>query len=314
MSGFEIRPATAADAPGIRRLFERIFKTELSEAEWRWKFAQDPDGWRGVVGALDGEIVGNYAGWGMRFLLEGEPRLLYSVGDVATDPSVRALGGRRGVYKAMTDAFYAAVDGEVPFCFGFPNARALKVSERIVGSRTLFPIGLKKCPLEAFGPAPADAEAGESVDEAFDSLWEAGRRALTHAAVRDRARVNWRFHARPNRYYRMVWRRQGAALVAWAVLSVVGEDATVVDYLGREPDGSDLPPLFAAAADEARRAGARRLVFWETPGGPGRRVIEGLPGERVDAGFPMIVRVFDEAAVGRFARNVFLVPSLYDLV
>ena len=45
----------------------------------------------------------------MRFLLDGEPRLLYSVGDVATDPSVRALGGRRGVYRAMTDAFYEAV-------------------------------------------------------------------------------------------------------------------------------------------------------------------------------------------------------------
>ena len=238
MSGFEIRPASAADAPGIRRLFERIFKTELTEAEWLWKFAQDPDGWRGVVGVLDGEVVGNYAGWGMRFLLEGQSRLLYSVGDVATDPAVRALGGRRGVYKAMTEAFYATVEGEVPFCFGFPNARALKVSERIVGSRTLFPIALKKTPVESFGPTPPDAESGESVDEGFDSLWEAARPGLTHAAVRDRARVNWRFHARPNRYYRMVWRRQGRELVGWAVLSVVGEEATVVDYLGRESDGT----------------------------------------------------------------------------
>ncbi len=314
MSGFEVRPSTAADASGIRRLFERIFKTELSEEEWLWKFERDPDGWRGVVGVLDGEIVGNYAGWGMRFLLDGEPRLLYSVGDVATDTGVRALGGRRGVYQAMTEAFYATVEGEVPFCFGFPNARALKVSERIVGSRTLFPIGLKKTPVESFGPPPADAESGESVDEGFDSLWEAGQRAFTHAAVRDRARVNWRFHARPNRYYRMVWRRQGRELVGWAVLSVVGEEATVVDFLGREADGRDLPPLFAAAADEARRLGALRLVFWETPSGPGRRAIEALAGDRTDAGFPMIVRVFDEAAVQRFAAQLHLVPSLYDLI
>ncbi len=314
MSGFEVRVATAGDAPGIRRLFGLIFRTELSEAEWLWKFESNPDGWHGVVGVLDGEIVGNYAGWGMRFLLDGLPRLLYSVGDVATDPSVRALGGRRGVYRAMTEAFYAMVGREVPFCFGFPNARALKVSERIVGSRTLFPIGLKKTPVEAFGPPPSDAQAGESVDEGFDPLWEAGRRAFTHAAVRDRARVNWRFHARPGRYYRMVWRRQGRELVGWTVLSVIGEEATVADFLGREPDGSDLVPLFAAAADEARRLGARRLVFWETPGGPGRRAIEALPGERTDAGFPMIVRVFDEAAVERFAERLHLVPSLYDLV
>jgi hypothetical protein len=314
VSGFEIRAATAADAPGIRRLFERIFKTELTEPEWNWKFTQDPDGWSGVVGVLDGEIVGNYAGWGMRFLLDGEPRRLYSVGDVATDPSARALGGRRGVYKAMTDAFYAAIEREVPFCFGFPNARALKVSERIVGSRTLFPIGLKKTPVEVFGPPPPDAEAGDRVDEAFDPLWEAGRRHFTHAAVRDRARVNWRFHARPSRYYRMVWRRQGRELVGWTALSVIGEEATVVDYLGREADGSDLAPLYAAAADEARRLGARRLVFWEPPAGPGRQAIAALPGQRVDAGFPMIVRVFDEDAVRRFAQRLHLVPSLYDLV
>ncbi len=311
---FEIRPATAADAPGIRRLFERTFKTVLSEEEWLWKFAQDPDGWYGVVGVLDGEVVGNYAGWGMRFLLDGEPRLLYSVGDVATDPSVRALGGRRGIYRAMTEAFYETVGRQVPFCFGFPNARALKVSERIVGSRTLFPIGLKKTPVEAFGPPPPDAEAGDSVDQAFDPLWEAGRRNFTHAAVRDRARVNWRFHARPSRYYRMVWRRQGGEMVGWAALSVIGDEATVVDDLGREADGSDLAPLFAAAADEARRLGARRLVFWQTPAGPDRHAIEALPGERADAGFPMIVRVFDDEAVRRFARGLHLVPSLYDLV
>jgi hypothetical protein len=218
------------------------------------------------------------------------------------------------VYKAMTDAFYAAVEGQVRFCFGFPNARALKVSERIVGSRTLFPIGLRKTPVEAFAPPPPDAETGESVDEGFDPLWDAARRTFTHGAVRDRARVNWRFHARPNRYYRMAWRRQGRELVGWTALSVVGEEATVVDFLGREPDGSDLAPLFAAAADEARRLGARRLVFWEPPSGPGREVVAALPGERVDAGFPMIVRVFDDAAVQRFAAGLHLVPSLYDLV
>jgi hypothetical protein len=314
VSGFEIRDATAADAPGIRALFERVFRSPLSDAEWRWKFEQDPDGWYGVVAVLDGRVVGNYAGWAMAFVLDEKPGLLYSVGDVATEPSVRGLGGRRGIYREMTDAFYARVGRDVPFCFGFPNARALRVSERIVGSRTLMPVGLKIAAVEAFPRPPADLESGEFVDEAFDSLWESARRRLTHAAVRDRARVNWRFHARPSRYYRMVWRRQGSELASWAAVSVVGEEATVADYLGREADGSDLPPLFAAVADEARRLGARRLVFWETPGGPGRGPIAALPGDRRDAGFPMIVRVFDDEAVRRFGAALNLVPSLYDLI
>src|SRR5436309_10587560 len=109
MSGFEIREATAADTLGIRRLFERVFGAALSAEEWSWKFSQNPDGWYGVVGVVGGEIVGHYAGWGARFQLDGQSRLLYSVGDVATDPAVRSLGGRRGVYREMTDAFYAKV-------------------------------------------------------------------------------------------------------------------------------------------------------------------------------------------------------------
>jgi hypothetical protein len=313
VSGFEIRDATAADAPGVRRLFEKVFGYPLSDAQWRWKFEQNPDGWRATIGVLDGEVVGHYAGWGARFLVDGGTRLLYSVGDVATDPSVRALGGRRGVYRAMTDAFYAGAARTVPFCYGFPNARALRVSERIVGSRTLFPIEVVSVPVEALGAAPPDAEAGESVDGSFDALWSAASRVLDEAAVRDRARVNWRFHARPDRYYRMVWRRSAGAMTAWAALSVVGEKATVADYLGVEADGSDLGPLFAAAAGEARRLGAKTLQFWAPRGGPGRVPIEALSGERRDAGFPVISRVFDEDAVRRWSDRVHLVPSLYDL-
>ena len=263
MSGFEVRAATVADAPGIRRLFERIFKTVLTEEEWRWKFAEDPDGWHGVVGVLDGEGVGNYAGWGMRFLLDGAPRLLYSVGDVATNPSVRALGGRRGIYRAMTDVFYEAVGRRVPFCFGFPNARALKVSERIVGSRTLFPIAVKRTPVEAFGPPPRDAGSGESVDEAFDPLWEAARRYHARGGARPCARELAVLRAAepllPDGLA-----AAGRELAAWAALSVVGEEATVVDFLGREGTGaisrrsSPRPPTRPAPRRPAPASGRRR--------------------------------------------------------
>jgi hypothetical protein len=310
---FEIRAATGADAPAIRRLFQRVFGTPMSEEEWRWKFELDPDGWHGIVGVRNGEIVGNYAGWGMRFLIDGEPRLLYSVGDVATDPAVRGLGGRRSVFRAMAEAFFESVAGAVPFCFGFPGARHRLVSERIVGSRTLFPVRLMEVPVEAFGVPAPDMEAGDSPAESFDGLWETARGRLSHAAVRDRARVNWRFHGRPNRYYRMVWRVQGSAMTGWAVICVADAVATVVDFLGSELDGGDLPGLFACASAEARRLGALRLLFWSTPGGPGREVIDRLPGRRRDAGFPMIARVFDAAAAIRFGERLHLVPSLYDL-
>ncbi len=314
MTEWHIREATSADAPGIRRLFSRVFGTEMSQEEWMWKFECDPDRWFGIVAVVNGEIVGNYAGWGMRFQIEGEDTLLYSVGDVATDPSVRLLGGRRGIYRSMAAAFYEVVGARgVPFCFGFPNARALEVSHRIVGSRTLFPVREVHVPCEAFPAPPPDVCTGDSVGEAFDPLWAATSRFLTHAAIRDRARINWRFHARPHRYYRMVWRESAREVRSWAVLSVLGEKALVADFLGACPDGSDLPSLFAAAAAEAKRMGARRLVFWDTPGGPGRAVIGQLAGERLETGFPLIVRTFDDDAADRFGARVHLTPALYDV-
>jgi hypothetical protein len=314
LSPFAIRPAEPKDAAGIRRLHARVFGSEMTEAEWAWKFEWNPDGRFGTVAVAGGEILGNYAGWGMRFLVGGAPALVYSVGDVATDPSARMLGGRHGVYRTMAAAFYAALEGRVPFCFGFPNDRALTISNRLAGTRTLFPIRQVLVDCQDFPEAPGGAGSGDFVDESFDPLWETASRFLTHAAVRDRARANWRFHARPDRYYRMVWWKEAGRQRGWAVLSVSGEEALVADFLGSERDGRDLPPLFAIAAAQARLLGARRLVFWETPGGPGRDAIARLAGERRGAGFSMIARVLDEARFEGVAAGLHLVPSLYDVV
>lgn len=314
MSGFVVREATAADAPGIRRLFARAFDSEMSQEEWTWKFERNPDGWFGVVAEEGGEIVGNYAGWGMRFLLDGAERLVYAVGDVATDPSVRVLG-KRNVFRAMTDAFYAEVEDRrrVPFCFGFPGGRHVRISQRVVGTRTIFPIIQKRVPLGGLPAPPPDSISGDFVDERFDPLWRevAGRAGTT--AVRDRAHVNWRFHARPDRYYRMIWREGQGELLGWVALSVTGENALVADYLGRAGDGSDLLALFAAAAAEAGRLGARRLVFWQTPG-PAAEVIASLPGESAPAGFALDARIADAHAGRLFAEEGLVVPSLYDVV
>jgi hypothetical protein len=312
LSGFEIRAATPADAPGIRNLFERVFKRPLSEEEWSWKFERNPDGWYGVVAALGDRIVGNYAGWPMLFLLDGREQTLYSVGDVATDPAVRGLGGRASVFRSMTERFYAEVGSRgVPFCFGFPGQRHEAASRRLVGSRRLMEIRELRIACSEFPPPPSDAGAGDFVGSEFDSLWRAAAPLLPFAAVRDRARANWRFHARPTRYYRMVWLGD-AALTGWCALSVTGEEALVADLIVAET--TEVPRLLAAAAAEAARMGASHLVLWETPGGPAASYLRRRPEQRRGAGFPLIVRTFDDRAADRFAESVHLVPALYDVI
>lgn len=315
MTNFAIREATEFDAPGIRRLFARTFGVEQTPEEWLWKYAHNPDGWYGIVAERGGEIVGNYAGWGLRFVLDGMETVLYAVGDVATDPSARGLG--QAAYRAMSGAFFESVDARgVPFCFGFPNARALAISNRLVGTRTRFAVQEVRVPIEAFPAVSPETEiaAGDTVGEAFDPLWKNARAGLSQGAVRDRLRANWRFHARPTRYYQMLSTGTAGASRSWAALSVVGERALVADFLDASPDGRDLPELFAAAAAEAGRMGARHLVFWSSPGGPGARVISQLPGERVEAEYSFAVRSPDESKGDRFAERIHFVPALYDVV
>ncbi|HZI65300.1 MAG TPA: GNAT family N-acetyltransferase [Thermoanaerobaculia bacterium] len=315
MTPFTVREAVSADAPGIRRLFARVFGRELTDEEWTWKFERNPDGWFGVVAVLEDEIVGNYSGCGVRLLVDGRQAPSFAVGDVATDPRVRGLGGRQGVFRSMAELFYRRIEGlGIPFCFGFPGGRHLSLSHRVVKSRTLFAVREIHAPCDSFPPPPAGLVTGDWVGEGFDPLWSAASRFLSYAAVRDRARVNWRFHARPSRYYRMVWLEGPTGTTGWSVLSIDGESALVADFLGSDPDGGDLTALFSGAAAEARRFGAKRLVFWETPGGPAREVLARLPGERRDAGFPIIVRTFDDDAADRFAAGVHLTPALYDMV
>jgi len=313
VTSFTVRFATEADAPGIRALFARVFGKELAAEEWAWKYPGNPDGWLGTVAVANGEIVGNYSGSGTRFRLGDSERLAYAIGDVSTSPGARQLGGRRGVFAEMTAAFYAEVERRgVPFCFGFPSDRALAVSHRFAGTETLHPIVEKRVPCAAFPPAAPGFLTGEGVPEGFDALWRAASNGLAAGAVRDRARAEWRF-GRPSRRYRMLWKEESGAMTCWAALSMQGENALVADYLGVSADGGDLPGLFAAAAEEATRLGAARLVLWETPGGPGADAIRRLPGESAGAGFHIIARVFDRSAAGLFAAGQ-LTPALYDVV
>ena len=316
MIAYRVREATENDAPRIRALFARAYGTEWPEAEWEWKFLRNPDGWYGVVAeAEDGEIVGNFAGWPMRFVIGGESRLVYSAGDVATSPAARGLAKARNVYGEMATLFYDTVRARgAAFTFGFPHPRAHEISRRLGKTTDYFPIREIRVDCDALPAAPNEVAADDHVGPAYDSLWAAAAPRLAAAPVRDRTRVNWRFHARPTRYYRLVRTLGRAGELAFAALSIVGEEALVADYLAREGDDADLLPLFAACGAEARRLGARRLRFWRTPGGAGRRSLERLAGDERDAGYWIVGRVFDEGAAGAFLERGHFVPSLHDVV
>jgi Acetyltransferase (GNAT) domain len=314
---FAIRRATIEDGPGICRLFSRVFPREMTLEEWQWKYPRNPDGWLSVVAEVEGQIAGHYGGWGARVIMDGRETPLFSLCDLSTDPATRQIGGRHNMFQRMAGEWNELLRARgVPFSYGFPGPHAVELGSRLVGYRTHFPVREFRFRL---GDEGLGSEAGsDHVGPSFDPLWEAARALIADSAlVRDRGRVNWRYHARPDRYYRMVCAEESGTCVAWGVLSVLEGDALVMDYLIRDSSPELFERLWTALRSEAARMGARTLVFWEPPGGPWRRhLIEKLRragGAVAEAGYSFATAVlFDEEALARFVRGLHFTPSFYD--
>ena len=206
----------------------------------------------------------------------------------------------------------------VPLCFGFPNPRALKISQK--DRRDAHALS---GPHRAHGRRRVPGASARRRRRATSSTSRSilsGRPPVgvaTHAPLRDRARVNWRFHARPTRYYRMVWRAQSGRddrRGRRSPASATERRRSSTSWVSSPTEATcrrSSPPRPPRPA----RLGARRLAFWETPGGPGRAPIAALPGERIDAGFPMDRRASSTRSLAkRFAERLAFVPSLYDVV
>jgi hypothetical protein len=315
---FTIRRAALEDGPGICRLFSRVFPREMTIEEWHWKYPGNPDGWLSVVAEVDGRIAGHYGGWAARALMGGREATLFSLCDLSTDPAAREIGGRHRIFASMAEEWNQLLRARgVPFSYGFPGAHALELGSRLVGYRKHFPVRELRFPLGE--KRPVLTEEADFVGPSFDSLWEAARPLIEESGlVRDRARINWRYHARPDRYYRMVFVEDPPGTgVAWAALSVLEGDALVMDYLARDSTQETFDRLWTALQAEAGRMGARTLVFWEPPGGPWRKFLleklGGSGGSAVEAGFSFVTAVlFEEDVFARFLRGLHFTASFYD--
>ncbi|MGH9442643.1 MAG: GNAT family N-acetyltransferase [Thermoanaerobaculia bacterium] len=318
---FSVRAAIPGDSGGIRELFGTVFPRVLSEAEWRWKYPENPDGWLSVVAERNGKIVGHYGGCLMAARIGGSERTIVSLGDVATDPSVRHLGGRRSVFRCMAELMFDLLrERGIPFGFGFPSARAFEVGRRLLGYRSHFPI--RETRLDCASPESRDDTAGvsDSVGPGFDRLWEKARPWLGRSClVRDAVRANWRYQERPDRSYRMLTIPGEDGDRAWGVISVFGETALVMDYLLESPDPVLAERLARALAREGLAMGGRELAVWEAPGGRAWAVLDSALGRlnarrwTQEAGFSFVTAVvFEEEALQEFLRDLNLVAGIYD--
>jgi len=129
---YESRVTRPEDKEGIRQLFQEVFKDEMTEALWQWKYERPES--KGAVVLKGGKIVAHYGGLGRWVLREGIRCLAVQIGDVMVAAGVRHSVRSNSPFFLVFTTFaeaYLGFDKLFPFAFGFPNVRAYRIAEQL---------------------------------------------------------------------------------------------------------------------------------------------------------------------------------------
>jgi hypothetical protein len=252
-----VRQATAADSEGWSRLFAARFGRRPPADEWRWKYGGVPGEARSFV-ALDagGRIVAHAGALGLPARLPEGERTLWQLTDFMGEPGP-------GLRPAVVEAGLALLraipeEGDAPWIFGFPSERHFALGRRAFGYRPLGEVVPWQGPLPAEGGGGVELATGDRSWPDSEAIWESCGVA---GVRRSAAFLDWRYHARPQRYYRCY--RIGGPVPGLAVFGFVEREAVAAE-LWLPPGGAWGEGLRAVAAD-LRQAGMRTWRFWPPP-------------------------------------------------
>jgi hypothetical protein len=264
----EVRLADASDRPLLLALSEAAFGAPASPAEWAWKYDLNPNRAASVIAVDDGRAVGFFGGLGTRY--RGAKRDVPGAAtvDVMTHPDARRLG-HRNVFSDVGRAYVTLnARAGIPLDFGFPNERARRAEEHLLGVKTIEPAGqlalsLER-PLRRTRLSLRRVRRCASLGSAHDRLAEALHAAPGWRTDRSAAALNWRLGARPGVEYGLFHTVDLAGrLRAFAAVRVVGDRALLVDLLAENVNGGALPDLLAGVA--SAMAGRARVLEVRLP-------------------------------------------------
>ena len=258
----ELRATGPADLPGLSELFAGRFGHPLTPEEWEWKYRRLPGEGRSVVAVeLGGGVVAHAGALCLPARWRGGEGGIWQLADFAGSPG-------RGLRPPLVElGRFLLADlpgpGDAPWIFGFPSERHFRLGERVFGYRPLARLQPLAGPLPDLPPpAGVGLETGDSCGPWAVAVWEAcGALGVRRSA----AFLNWRYHARPGRYYRFHRLREPGGREGLAVFAFVGREAWAAE-LWLPPGGEWYPSMLAAAAD-LRSSGLDAWCYW--PGGPG---------------------------------------------
>jgi hypothetical protein len=316
-----VRPA---DPEAGREVLIGVLERNLPElahrVRFKWLYEENPAGrawsWQAYEGKTD-EVVGVASVFPRAVWVDARIERCGQVGDFAVDATHRSLGPAMMLQRAT---FEPVRQEELLFCYDCPPherglatlrrlglettcrtrhyVRLLKserqIERRLGRGRVAAAVAglangaLNRCVLRS--PSEPGLETAEHAGRFDEEFTELDREAGGADIVRSRRGapdLNWRYRDDPLREYRVLTARRRGELVAFLVLSVVGEEGWINDVGGRLSPGVSAA-LLDAAVKTARAAGVhavrtvigegqqlsvalRRTGFW--PRDPGPRVV-----------------------------------------
>lgn len=276
------------DETGILALFQRVFARPRSLAHWRWKYLETPGGppFLAVAESAEGEIVGHYGvlrAWGN---VGGDRRQMVQVIDSMVSPDYRRQALKRpGLFVRLALFYFDCIEKEKlstpELCwmgYGFPNASALRIGERLLGYTPLSPVGswvvLAETLAQRLRPRGVEAEYDvrevKSVEASADRLWGRCAPELPTAIIRDQAYLNWRYRDCPDQTYRILLaeNRFTGELEGLTVLRAGWQDrpvVAIVDWLVPARADGAARTLLRAALETAEAEQCPELAAWFPP-------------------------------------------------
>jgi hypothetical protein len=177
--------------------------------------------------------------------------------------------------------------GDVPFLFSFPSERHFRLGGKVFGYLPLREIEILGGALPEGEFEPGAIERHDHAFEGVEAIWEA---CETTGVRRSAGFLNWRYYARPHRYYRFyrLWAggeegersesegrgrdepggREGRSRRSGlAVFGFVGQEARAAELWLPAADGrvEAWDPALRAVAADLREMGMRTWRFWSPP-------------------------------------------------
>ena len=253
------------DFDEVATLFQDVFGHPLSRALWDWKYGAGRG--NAVLVRSDGQVVAHYGGIYRDILLCGKPDRVAQIGDVMVQSRERGVLTRNGPFFLIGTS-WPEVYG--PRGFGFPNARAMRVAEKMglyTRAGQMAQVRWQpSAPRARLGSRLRSLARGNAADGALVApLWAAMAHDLRESVVgvRDWAYLERRYFSHPHNHYELllvsarftgkplgvvVLRRLEDACELLDVIAPLANFESVIDQARRLTGRWGLPSLYAWTA------------------------------------------------------------------